>query len=36
MRKFTGYCLIALGVIGLIMPLIPGWLLLLPGIFLVS
>ncbi len=36
MRKFAGACLIALGVIGLIMPLIPGWLLLLPGLFLIS
>lgn len=36
MRKFAGVCLIILGVIGIIMPIIPGWILLLPGLFLVS
>ncbi len=36
MRHFWGWVLVALGVIGLIMPIMPGWVFLIPGLVILS
>jgi uncharacterized membrane protein YbaN (DUF454 family) len=36
MRHFWGWVLAALGVIGLIMPIMPGWVFLIPGLIILS
>lgn len=36
MKKVAGILLTILGLIGVIMPILPGWILLIPGLFLLS
>jgi uncharacterized membrane protein YbaN (DUF454 family) len=36
LRLVTGCFLILLGVLGLILPIMPGWIFLIPGLIMVS
>lgn len=36
MKKIAGISLIILGLIGIIIPILPGWLFVIPGLFLIS
>ena len=35
-RIVTGVCLVILGIIGLILPIMPGWVFLIPGLVILS
>lgn len=35
-KKFAGIVLIIIGIIGLILPIMPGWFFLIPGLMLVD
>lgn len=36
LRRLLGACLIILGILGLILPIMPGWIFLIPGVFLIG
>ena len=36
MRHLWGWVLVALGVAGLILPIMPGWVFLIPGLIILS
>jgi uncharacterized membrane protein YbaN (DUF454 family) len=36
LRIITGWVLVTIGVIGLIMPIMPGWVFLIPGLVILA
>jgi len=36
LRPFLGFFLVILGVIGLILPIMPGWVFLIPGLVILA
>ena len=36
LRPFTGIFLVILGIIGLILPIMPGWVFLIPGLVILA
>jgi uncharacterized membrane protein YbaN (DUF454 family) len=36
LRPFLGFFLVILGVIGLILPIMPGWVFLIPGLIILA
>jgi uncharacterized membrane protein YbaN (DUF454 family) len=36
LRQLSGWLLVLVGVIGLIMPVMPGWLFLIPGLVILA
>jgi uncharacterized membrane protein YbaN (DUF454 family) len=36
LRPFLGFFLVILGVIGLILPIMPGWVFLIPGLIILG
>ena len=36
LRLLTGFGLVILGVVGLIMPIMPGWIFLIPGLLILA
>ena len=35
-RTIGGFCLVIIGVIGIILPIMPGWIFLIPGLVILS
>lgn len=36
LRKTVGICLLVIGIIGLIVPIVPGWLFIIPGLIILK
>ena len=36
LRAILGFVLVAVGIIGLILPIMPGWIFLIPGLVILS
>ena len=35
-RLFTGFSLLGIGLVGLIMPIMPGWVFIIPGLIILA
>ncbi|HZT29837.1 MAG TPA: PGPGW domain-containing protein [Bryobacteraceae bacterium] len=35
-RHFWGWCLVIVGIVGLLLPVMPGWVFLIPGLVILS
>lgn len=36
LRLFSGFALVLIGIVGLILPIMPGWIFVIPGLLILS